>query len=71
MTWTLGHLPYEGQSLAAWLGEPPPMSSLELLSPRSHLVVAGVVRRPAAILEELLGGIEDMLNRWRSQHRSD
>jgi hypothetical protein len=21
MTWTLGHLPYEGQSLAAWLGE--------------------------------------------------
>lgn len=50
----------ERRGVAAWLGEPAPMGSLEFVSPNAHLAIAGVVRRPAAILEELLGVLESL-----------
>ena len=46
----------ERQGMAAWLAQPGPMGSLDYFSPETAFAAAFVVRRPAAIVDEL-GGV--------------
>jgi hypothetical protein len=46
----------ERQGMAAWLAPPAPMGSLDYFSPETAFAAAFVVRRPAAIVDEL-GGV--------------
>jgi hypothetical protein len=46
----------ERQGMAAWLAQPAPMGSLDYFSPETAFAAAFVVRRPAAIVDEL-GGV--------------
>jgi len=46
----------ERQGMAAWLAAPAPMGSLDYFSPETAFAAAFVVRRPAAIVDEL-GGV--------------
>jgi len=46
----------ERQGMAAWLAQPAPMASLDYFSPETAFAAAFVVRRPAAIVDEL-GGV--------------
>jgi hypothetical protein len=46
----------ERQGIAAWLAAPAPMGSLDYFSPETAFAAAFVVRRPAAIVDEI-GGV--------------
>ncbi|WP_109486710.1 FecR domain-containing protein [Occallatibacter savannae] len=42
------------QRVASWLGAPAPVGSLDFVSPNAALVVAGVTKEPASILDDMM-----------------
>jgi hypothetical protein len=54
---TRASLGFDGprSGIAGWLAEPSPMGSLDYVSPDATLVTAFVVKKPAAIIDEIMG----------------
>ncbi|HEX8844685.1 MAG TPA: FecR domain-containing protein [Pyrinomonadaceae bacterium] len=48
----------ERRGIASWLAAPGPMGTLNFISPDANIVTAFVVRKPDALVEELLGYLE-------------
>ena len=48
----------ERQGMASWLAEPAPVGALDFVSPSAHLAVGGVLKEPAAMLDDLLALVE-------------
>jgi hypothetical protein len=49
---------HERQGMASWLAEPGPVGALDFVSPAAHLAIGGVLKEPAAMLDDLLALVE-------------
>ncbi len=58
----------EREGLMSWIAEPGPLASLDLFSPDAHLVTAMKVRRPAEVLQEVLGWINSSSSKVAVPH---
>ena len=49
---------HERQGMASWLAAPGPVGALDFVSPAAHLAVGGLLKEPAAMLDDLLALVE-------------